>query len=313
MEQVLRHYGILNTFIRYEDVLIGPCPIHKGKDPAQFRVSLLKNHWTCASECPHGGNPLDFIARMDRVGIHTAAFRAMAWFDLDPEAIAGDQEDQPAPSEPPVFGHAPKSVPQPEARPNPPPKPTPVSPIHPRFAEDGLTMQTILDFGVAFSEEGHITIPVHNGAGELVAQVGYSTDNNGARKFAFPSDFETSEALFNLHRAKCESEDTPLLIVESIIGCMRLHQLGHRRVVSLFPYPACPDRMSDAQEELIRQSTSRKSQVVVLFNEDEGSWSRRGELAVRLSKFVFVKVHMFVEETQTVEHLTAEDLADVLG
>lgn len=55
-----------------------------------------------------------------------------------------------------------------------------------------------------------------------------------------------------------------------------------------------------------------RSQVVVLLNQGEGSWSRRGEIAVRLSKFLFVKVHTFPEETQRVETLTAEDLAKIL-
>ena|SRR5580698_6188388 len=65
MEQVLDHYGLLDTFKRSGDSLSGPCPIHKGSNPTQFRVSVSKNVWNCFSECKHGGNTLDFIARMD--------------------------------------------------------------------------------------------------------------------------------------------------------------------------------------------------------------------------------------------------------
>jgi hypothetical protein len=40
MEQVLQHYGLLEKFKRGTDSLNGPCPIHKGSNPTQFRVSL---------------------------------------------------------------------------------------------------------------------------------------------------------------------------------------------------------------------------------------------------------------------------------
>jgi DNA primase len=64
MEQVLEHYGLLDKFKRGTDSLSGPCPIQKGSNPTQFRVSISKNIWNCFSECKHGGNTLDFIARM---------------------------------------------------------------------------------------------------------------------------------------------------------------------------------------------------------------------------------------------------------
>ena len=47
MEQVLQHYGLLDRFKRGADSLSGPCPIHQGTNPTQFRVSLSKNCWNC--------------------------------------------------------------------------------------------------------------------------------------------------------------------------------------------------------------------------------------------------------------------------
>ena len=43
MEQVLDRYGLLDKFKRSGDSLSGPCPIHKGSNPTQFRVSISKN------------------------------------------------------------------------------------------------------------------------------------------------------------------------------------------------------------------------------------------------------------------------------
>src|ERR1039457_4235429 len=87
MEKVLEHYGLIDRFKKSGDSLSGPCPIHKGDNPTQFRVSVSKNIWNCFSECKHGGNTLDFIARMEKVSIHAAALKAIEWFGLDPEAV----------------------------------------------------------------------------------------------------------------------------------------------------------------------------------------------------------------------------------
>src|SRR5579864_1659829 len=96
MEQVLEHYSLIHQFKRRDDSLSGPCPIHKGSNPTQFRVSLSKNVWNCFSECKHGGNTLDFIARMENVSIHAAALKAVEWFKLDPDAVSGDSETDPS-------------------------------------------------------------------------------------------------------------------------------------------------------------------------------------------------------------------------
>ena len=106
MEQVLEHYGLLDQFKSGGDSLNGPCPIHKGSNPTQFRVSISKNIWNCFSECKHGGNVLDFIARMENVSIHAAALKAIEWFNLDPEAMSADRRRSRGASEPARNGEA---------------------------------------------------------------------------------------------------------------------------------------------------------------------------------------------------------------
>ncbi len=95
MQQVLEHYGLLDKFKRSGDRLSGACPIHKGSNATQFSVSIEKNVWNCFSECKHGGNVLDFIARMEDVSIHAAANKAIEWFHLDPEAMSADSNQEP--------------------------------------------------------------------------------------------------------------------------------------------------------------------------------------------------------------------------
>src|ERR1700722_10923406 len=82
MEQVLDHYGILDKFKRGADSLNGPCPIHRGGSPTQFRVSISKNIWHCFSVCKHGGNVLDFVSKMEDCSIHAAALKSIERFNL---------------------------------------------------------------------------------------------------------------------------------------------------------------------------------------------------------------------------------------
>jgi DNA primase len=93
MAQVLDRYGLAKTLApRGKDSLTGPCPIHHGANPTQFRVSPSKNIWNCFGGCP-GGNVLDFVAQMEKVDIRQAAILLSEWFSL---AIEGKpkQRDQ---------------------------------------------------------------------------------------------------------------------------------------------------------------------------------------------------------------------------
>jgi DNA primase len=322
MEKVLEHYGLLDKFKRGVDSLNGPCPIHKGNNPTQFRVSISKNIWNCFSECKHGGNTLDFIAKMEGVTIHAAALKAIEWFSLDPEAMSvnGDEE---APVEAPTNDTAPAPAPKkhaPVAE-----KGAPNTPLkfrldklersHPYLAERGLTLETIVDFGVGFCAKGMMTdriaIPIQNAEGKVVAYAGRfpgEPPDENTPKYKLPQGFRKSQELFNLDRAIKEPADKPLVIVEGFFGCMKLHQFGFRKVVALMG-----STLSAAQEELLRQHTDRTRQVIVLLDEDEAGRMGREDMAVRLAKFVFVTVHAFDQEGQQPENLTAKEAKQMLG
>jgi DNA primase len=320
MEQVLEHYGLLDRFKKSGDSLSGPCPIHKGSNPTQFRVSVTKNIWNCFSECKHGGNTLDFIARMENISIHAAALKAVEWFDLDLGAMAARSEQEAdAPGEPPKKTDAAQS--KPAAKPGPAPENgAPNKPLkfrleklerdHPYLTERGLMPETLADFGVGYCAKGmmaeRIAIPIHNPEGGVVAYVGRWPEENAEDipKYKLPPGFRKSLELFNIDRAIKEPADRPLVIVEGFFDCMKLHQHNYRKVVALMG-----STMSAAQEELIRKHTDRKSQVIVMLDEDEAGRAGREDIAVRLAKFVFVKVHTFDKEQRQPENLSAEEVA----
>jgi DNA primase len=325
MEQVLEHYGLLDRFKRSGDSLNGPCPIHKGSNPTQFRVSVSKNIWNCFSECKHGGNVLDFIVRMENVSIHAAALKAIEWFGLDPETMsAGKPEKDDHPDEGRKGGEEASPKPAPQKPTAVQEKNTPNKPLkfrleklereHPYLTERGLTLETIISFGVGYCGKGmmaeRIAIPIHNEDGNVVAYVGRwpGEPPEDTPKYKLPPGFRKSLELFNIDRAIKEPADTPLVIVEGFFDCMKLHQHGCRKVVALMG-----STMSAAQEELIKKHTDSRSQVIVMLDEDEAGRAGRDDIAVRLAKFVFVKVHTFEKPDTQPDNLTAEEVQQLLG
>ena len=329
MEQVLEHYGLMDQFKRGTDSLNGPCPIHKGSNPTQFRVSLSKNLWNCFSECKHGGNVLDFIAKMENVSIHAAAMKAIEWFNLDPaEMAATDDKGETSETE------APAPAPKPAAKTASPPKAAPAAapensapntPLkfrldklernHPYLLEQrGLTPETIVDFGLGYCSKGmmagRIAIPIHNVKGEVVAYAGRFPGEpaEDTPKYKLPPGFRKSQELFNLDRASKQPVEQPLVIVEGFFDAMKLHQHGCRKVVALMG-----STLSAAQEELIRRHTNSQSHVIVMLDENEAGQAGREDIACRLSKFCFVRVHQFERPDLEPEHLSLEQVRQLLG
>ena len=325
MEQVLEHYGILDQFKRGTDSLNGPCPIHKGSNPTQFRISLSKNIWNCFSDCEHGGNVLDFIVKMEKVSIHAAALKAIEWFGLDAEAMSAEGDKSEAaglatPASKPALRPTTRtatSAPLSE-------KVAPNTPLkfrldklerkHPYLTERGLSEETIIDFGIGFCSKGmmagHIAIPIHNAKGEVMAYAGrfpVEEPPEGTPKYKLPPGFRKSQELFNVDRAFKEPTDKPLLIVEGFFDCMKIHDHGYKKVVALMG-----SSMSPAQEELIRQHTSSQSHIIVILDENEAGIIGREDIVCRLSKFCFVRVHKFEQPDMEPEHLTDAELADIV-
>ena len=155
---------------------------------------------------------------------------------------------------------------------------------------------------------GRIAIPIHDADGQVVAYAGRQVGEppEGTPKYKLPPGFRKSQELFHLDRAKQESG--PLIVVEGFFGAMQLHQLGHRKVVALMG-----SSLSPAQEDLIRRHTDQHSQILVMLDEDDAGRSARDEIAARLAKFAFVRIHVFGVEGMQPEHLTAEQLAEVFA
>jgi len=328
MEQLLQHYGILDQFKRTGESLNGPCPIHKGSNPTQFRVSTTKNLWNCFSDCEHGGNALDFICKMEKCSVHAAALKAIEWFNLDPEAMAaGDDKAEivgPKASAPTAKPAAKPVAKEENSEDGGRPQGLPNAPLkfrldklernHPYLTgQRGLTHETIIDFGIGYCAKGmmadRIAIPIHNVKGEVVAYAGRFVGEppEGAPKYKLPPGFRKSQELFNIDRAIKQPAEEPLVIVEGFFDAMKLHQHGCYKVVALMG-----STLSSAQEELIRQHTNSQSHVIIMLDENEAGKVGREDIACRLSKFCFVRVYQFSQPDMEPEHLTAEEVQQLM-
>lgn len=332
MEQVLEHYGVLSTFKRSGRRLSGPCPIHNGKNPTQFRVDTERNIWNCFSECKHGGNVLDFIAKKEDVAIHDAAIKACEWFGIPLNEIKFNDfsDDEPAESRTSSTKTAanPKSKTASAPNAHPSDDNTPNEPLKFRLEHlhqeapyltqaRGLTLQTISEFGLGFFQRekglmvGRVVIPIHNPKGELVAYAGRwpgEPPKEDIPKYLLPKTFKKALELFNIHRALKEPVEQPWVVVEGFFDAIKLHQHGFRKVIALMG-----SSMSPTQENLIREHVRPSSHIFLLLDEDAAGKAGSENIAARLARFCFVKVHVFGKPDSQPEHLSAEELQRIIG
>jgi DNA primase len=314
MEQVLDRYGLRERLRHSGDSLSGVCPLHQGHNPTQFRVSLSRNCWICFGDCHAGGSIIDFVSRMEKVGIREAGLLLQAWFPVQRSAVA-----------PPINGKR-KALRGGngsdghnglDARPvvNSPLRfrLEHLNPCHPYFTARGLSKETVETFGLGYCANGllagWIAIPIHNATGQLVAYAGRwpGPPPEDKPKYKQPRGFRKSLELFNLHRALAAATHQPLVVVEGFFGCMLVWQGGHQRVVSLMG-----SRLSQAQEELIVAAVGSSGRVILLFDEDAAGRKGRAEARSRLAERVKVKAIEFVTEGTQPDQLPPGRLLELL-
>ncbi len=184
---------------------------------------------------------------------------------------------------------------------------------HPYLTQErGLTLETIIDFGLGYFAGdkglmvGRVVIPILNVNSELVAYAGRwpgEPPDKDTPKYKLPTGFRKGQEVFNLNRAIKEPPDKPLVIVEGFFDAVKLHQNGCRKVVALMG-----SSMSLAQQDLVRRHTHSDSRVIIMLDEDEAGRAGREDIACRISRFCFVKIHLFDEPGTQPEHLTLEQL-----
>lgn len=313
MVQVLERYGLMERLRRSGDNLSGPCPIHDGHNPSQFRVSMSRNCWICFGDCHRGGSIVDFVSGKEGVSVREAGLLIQDWFEVKLNGkgvVAGDRRNgsgvelpcthvrtlQPATSNEPMRWTL-----------------SGLDSKHPYLATRGLTPETVAAFGIGYCRHGwlagRIAIPIHNAVGELIAYAGrwVGQPSESEPRYQLPKGFRKSLELFNLHRIREADARLPLVIVEGFFGCMSVWQAGHRRVVSVMG-----SMLSQAQEQLIVRTVGPGGRVLLLFDEDEAGRKGRAEAFERLDQLLDVRVVSPGGEGSQPDNLPPEQLLGLL-
>jgi DNA primase len=233
IERVLQARGMGDRFRRRGNRLVGPCPIHAGKGSASFVADLDRNLWFCFSACGRGGDVIDLVRLLDRVGYREAAtFLAGLGGACDSKA-EGSVESMAGPTLPP-----------------PPFRPflqrLSLSPDIPFLAGKGILPETarLFDAGAWAGPgflEGCVGVRLFDLDGRPLGYAGRRLDPEMIRRFGkwkLPPRFPKGEILFNMHRvADALCRDT-IVVLECPWGVMRLHQLGIPAVALLGLYPS---------------------------------------------------------------------------
>lgn len=307
MEDLVRHYGLLEKLKRKNDQLTGFCPLPghtgKGKKSPSFSVSTAKNAWKCFS-CNIGGNIFDFVMAMENLSeVREAAEKISAWFngvgikekpaqDTGTPAEPTTKPEKTAVDEPKTTTTGTETE---EPKSNPPLTFTlkNLEPKHPYLKKRKLQPETIEHFGVGFCSKGlmkdRIVIPIHNQNGELVAYAGRAITANDEKegKYKFPPKFQKSLVIFNLHRALAESDGQSLILVEGFFDVMWLWQCGYKNAAALMG-----SSMSQEQEDLLTKTLQPQGRLTIFFDGDTAGQSCTKEVLNRLAPAIFVKVFL---------------------
>jgi DNA primase len=251
LEAVLDRYGLFAGLTEKGQNLVGACPFCTGQSKRQFQVNREKNAWYCFG-CKQGGNVLDFVAKKERVGIRAAALKLDSWFALGLVAEASAEKSPPAPNAPAPIPAPPVAAASLPAT-NPPLTFTlkTLDPHHASLSALGLGAETIEHFGAGYCTKGllkgRLAIPIHTGAGELVAYAGLAVAEGENPRYLFPPNFHPALEVFSLHRLMEVAEERgPLHLAPEIDGVLRLSEAGVASALGLFD-----GSLSQHQEEAI--------------------------------------------------------------
>jgi DNA primase len=314
IRDVLARYGLLGGLQEKKPgKLVGPCPIHGGKNGTSFNVDADKNVYHCFSECG-GGNVLDLVMKIENCTIREAGEKLSDWFGLSFERRRKGESKQETPATP-VPARAPAShnsgrAEGPHAN---PPLERPLRDLngdHPYLVVRGLTVPTIKTFGIGFCTRGlmrgRIAIPIHDERGDLVAYAGRAVDGDLADakgKYRLPDGFKKSLVLFNLHRA-AEHADGGLIVVEGFFDCFKVHQAGFPNVVALMG-----STLSEAQEQLLLAHADRLT--LFLDGDDAGTKCLR-EFYARLRRRLYLR-EIHLEPGEQPDQLTEDRIRELLS
>jgi len=245
ISSVLQAAGVLAMLRRRGDRLVGPCPIHGGDNPTAFSVDLSLNRWYCFTGCSAGGDVVDLVRRLHRVGFRDAA-AILSGLSAPGSALV------------PLAPTTPKS----SALFRPFRTALPLNHDTPFLCRKGVWPATAATHEVGAYEgngwlKGCVGVRLHDPLGAPIGYLGRVLAPTHFGRWKLPPGLPKSQILYNYHRASA-ARPMALAVTECPWGVLRLAQLGIPAVALLGVH------MSNLQRDLL----ARSSRVVLLLDAD---------------------------------------------
>ena len=268
IETVLTAEGLAASLKRRGQRLVGPCPVHGGDNPQAFVVDLARDLWYCFTRCQGGGDVVELVRRMHRVGYRQSALYLA------------------------TLAQAAPPPPGPTASPKKPFRPYTrclrLDPLAPLLQQKGIQPETAQRFeaggydGPGFLQ-GCLAVRLHDPQARPLGYAGRRLDPQPARRYGkwkFPPRLPKREILYGYHHIATQRHQG-LVVVEGPWGVMRLMQIGFPAVALL------GIQLSSAQFQLL----CRASRIVLMLDGDEAGRSASRKIANALTQHTNVQVH----------------------
>jgi len=252
IEYVLEKKGLLPSFKRCRDKLIGPCPIHGGDNTRAFVATISKNLWFCFTKCNAGGDVIELVRRLERLNYRqTAEYLASISY-----VLPGRYEEKCSALS--VQVQVQKNF-QPF-----------IKPVH-LIADALLLKQKAIRpdtarkfeagayYGAGFLQ-GCVAVRLHDHLSNPLGYAGRRIQPNLVKslgKWKFPKGLPKSKLLYNYHRIR-HMLKKGIVLVECPWAVMRLSQIGIPAVALLGTY------LSQTQRKLL----SNASRVIIMLDGD---------------------------------------------
>lgn len=269
IETVLTAEGLATSLKRRGQRLVGPCPVHGGDNPQAFVVDLDRDLWYCFTRCQGGGDVVELVRRMHRVGYRQSA-----------HYLATLAQTPPAP---------PSSVTASSEKPfRPYTRRLRLDPLAPLLHHKGIQPETAQRFEAGGYEgpgflRGCIAVRLHDPQARSLGYAGRRLDPQPARRYGkwkFPPRLPKREILYGYHHSATQ-QHKGLMVVEGPWSVMRLMQIGFPAVALL------GIQLSSAQFKLL----CRASPIILMLDGDEAGRSASRKIAHALTQHTSTQVH----------------------
>lgn len=219
VESVLYDLGV-ELVSETDTNLLCLCPYHRNTDSPAFSIDKLSGAFMCfAPHCGETGKLLKLV--LDKRGCNVfVAKRLIERFRGEEPSIAQQLEDIfTKQDELPTFDRDTLNKLYDDMW---------NSPGQDYMLNRGFEDKTLAYFEIGYSKnKGMVTIPMHDWNGNPVGIIGRTIEG---KRFKNSKNLPTKKVLFNTHRAK--KYDSAVIIVESSMDAMRVHQAGFPCVVA---------------------------------------------------------------------------------